>query len=546
MRHALAEFLAESCLSYRTVERPSFRRLIQLCNPLAPALLVKEDTIANYMSNLYRTTKNKLIQKFQEANSKINITCDIWTSPNGISILGITVHWIDSEWILREALISAAQLKGLHTGENIAHNLYQVLSEYQIVEKLFCITTDNASNNHTMARDLSQKIPRFNGTEHLIGCFGHILNLAAKDGLKAFSYNDVRTDVHPTDAMNLINIINDEAVTPPGSIISRIHKVATHSRLTPNRRSKFEGLVKATMMAANPTYNGPDRLLLDTPTRWNSTCDMLARSLKLKRAFNMYVQDEQKLRGNCSIDEDEWQTMKNVIELLEPLKMATNLASTTSEISISLALPLFEALSSDLDTIIGTVDLRALDPAAIAIKEKIMKYYDTALMKSVYVCAMVLDPRYKLSAFSTDDRNYHNLIEIFKNTAAEYDHHTIDYQNINIERTTRSNRMDRTSNLFKKKKISDLPSEIDSYLREDREDDGLNPLDFWKMKKSKYPSLAAMAKVYLGVPASSTPSERAFSVGKRIVEDTRGSLKSHTINELMCLHNWQKNGIHLL
>ncbi len=94
------------------------------------------------------------------------------------------------------------------------------------------------------------------------------------------------------------------------------------------------------------------------------------------------------------------------------------------------------------------------------------------------------------------------------------------------------------STIFKKRKISSVENEIKRYLLEDVADRKEDPLEYWRLKGAIFPSLASMAKVYLAVPSTSTPSERAFSNGRLIVHYTRCSLSTEKIRALMCLNNW--------
>ncbi|EFX64458.1 hypothetical protein DAPPUDRAFT_266357 [Daphnia pulex] len=50
--------------------------------------------------------------------------------------------------------------------------------------------TNNASDNRTMARELEKYLPDFTKEENLIGCVGHVINLAAVAGLKALSHQE--------------------------------------------------------------------------------------------------------------------------------------------------------------------------------------------------------------------------------------------------------------------------------------------------------------------------------------------------------------------
>ena len=85
--------------------------------------------------------------------------------------------------------------------------------------------------------------------------------------------------------------------------------------------------------------------------------------------------------------------------------------------------------------------------------------------------------------------------------------------------------------------MSSVENEIKRYLLEDVTDGKENPLEYWRLKSVIFPSLASMAKVYLAIPSTSTPSERAFFNGRLIVHHTLCSLSAEKIRALMCLNN---------
>ena len=70
-----------------------------------------------------------------------------------------------------------------------------------------------------------------------------------------------------------------------------------------------------------------------------------------------------------------------------------------------------------------------------------------------------------------------------------------------------------------------------------------DPIVYWIEKASTNPSIFVMAKKYLSIHATSTPSERAFSGGRMIFHYTRGSMSSLVLSALMCSNNWIKNGL---
>jgi len=52
-----------------------------------------------------------------------------------------------------------------------------------------------------------------------------------------------------------------------------------------------------------------------------------------------------------------------------------------------------------------------------------------------------------------------------------------------------------------------------------------------------------MARDYLGIPATSVPSEEIFSLGKNLITDKRNRLAGKTIRVCMCLKSWWTGGL---
>jgi len=148
---------------------------------------VKADALIDFVMKKYLESK-ELIKELFVRELFISLTCDVWTSPNCKSILGITAHWIDRNFQLHEILLDALELNGSHTGANMAQYVLKTLEEYGLKEKLFCVTAYNASNNKTMAKVIEQHIASFKADCNLFGCTGHVFNLAAGVGLKALGY----------------------------------------------------------------------------------------------------------------------------------------------------------------------------------------------------------------------------------------------------------------------------------------------------------------------------------------------------------------------
>ena len=82
---------------------------------------------------------------------------------------------------------------------------------------------------------------------------------------------------------------------------------------------------------------------------------------------------------------------------------------------------------------------------------------------------------------------------------------------------------------------SSFPEDYVAGLSDENVVGGLNLLLFWKAKANQFPSLSALAKCILCIPASSASSERAFSTSGRVFEERRTRLGLiHWMQSLRC------------
>ena len=75
--------------------------------------------------------------------------------------------------------------------------------------------------------------------------------------------------------------------------------------------------------------------------------------------------------------------------------------------------------------------------------------------------------------------------------------------------------------------------EINHFEKIAKPDADSDPLKWWKLYSSQYPTLSLLAKKYLCISASSAASERVFSTAGQIVSKRRSSLKPNKVNMLV-------------
>ncbi|XP_041847936.1 zinc finger BED domain-containing protein 4-like [Melanotaenia boesemani] len=83
---------------------------------------------------------------------------------------------------------------------------------------------------------------------------------------------------------------------------------------------------------------------------------------------------------------------------------------------------------------------------------------------------------------------------------------------------------------------STADEEVRDYLQTPQIPTMQNPLQWWAQNVDRFPRLAKLCKRYLAVPATSTPSERIFSLAGNTITRQRASLHQAHVDALVFLH----------
>jgi len=83
-------------------------------------------------------------------------------------------------------------------------------------------------------------------------------------------------------------------------------------------------------------------------------------------------------------------------------------------------------------------------------------------------------------------------------------------------------------------------SELELYLEENKlpRVENYDVLGYWKQNESRLPVLSQMARDILAIPLSTVASESTFSVGGRVLDAYRSSLRPETVEAIICLRDW--------
>ena len=213
-----------------------------------------------------------------------------------MSCISITGHYIDSAFQLHSDLLAFENLEANHTGPYLASIVFDVLDQYNLAEKLFCITTDNASNNFTMSKELENLLHNidvdWDSSINHIPCLAHIINLI----VQAF----------------LNTLLSDkDAGTTFKTLLDKLRKIAKSIRGSTLRWEAFQRCCKSYGI-------DPMTIPLDITVRWNSTFRMLEQAIYLHHTILRYVDDMD--IEDAKLSENEWDQAEVLLLFLLPFK----------------------------------------------------------------------------------------------------------------------------------------------------------------------------------------------------------------------------------
>jgi hypothetical protein len=168
---------------FRSVEDNEWKKLALLQNPQLP--LPSSTAIRKRLRTKVVSLESTLLDDIVP-DSKVALSLDCWSSPTRLSFMAILVHFIDKDWQLHEKLIGFESLTDIHSGQGLATVVNDTIKRFHLEQRVMSITTDNASNNGTLVKELNtcledalnEKLILVGEKIQHIPCLAHVIQLA--------------------------------------------------------------------------------------------------------------------------------------------------------------------------------------------------------------------------------------------------------------------------------------------------------------------------------------------------------------------------------
>ncbi|KAJ8923089.1 hypothetical protein NQ315_001641 [Exocentrus adspersus] len=432
-----------------------------------------------------------VVQQIVSTAQSVTVTMEFWVSVYSEHLMSITVHFINENFEKQSALLDCAAFEEGCTSLDYVEELKRITTDWGLENKVLLTVSNNNDNN--FGREIKEQL----NWDHF-DCYAHTLNTIILDGLK-----------------------------PAEPLLSKFRSLVAWFRDSPasvqllSYQEQSECAVK--------------KLILDFPTRWNSTFDMIQRLLELKDAISSSITELESSTNTPVITEEEWQLLKDIKVVLEPMDSATKIMSEQNYICISSIIILTEGL----ERVYKDMEKRELSTLALDVVREFLKgvqiRFGDLEMSETLLISTFLDPRFKNVGFSSDavaeaarktveNLVYDKMVEM-KSTPLSLDpievHITDSKHGLNVTyNTTSSSESISIWSHFDEKAMAVQPSgtdasraaeEVHRYLEDGLLERNGDPLAWWKEHSYKYPYLKKVVVEKLGTTATSVPCDRLFS-----------------------------------
>ena len=402
----IIEFIVMEEVPFSIVESEGFRRM--MCKVQPRLHVPSRRTIVRELFSMYDSMKDQLKKEIH--NHRVSLTTDTWTSVQNLNYMVLTAHFVDDEWNMHKRILNFCLISS-HEGKEIGKMIEQCLVEWGI-EKVMCISVDNASANKVAIEYVVRKMQKWpnskvimNGKFMHVRCLAHIINLVVKHGLK-------RLDTSVDALRNAVRFV----------------------RSSPRRLSYFKKCVE------NEKLDSRGLVVMDVPTRWNSTYMMLESCLKFKKAFErMSEEDEANIYSTYFSEkvindegeevaskgrvgppkEEDWDGAEVFVEILKVFYLITLKVSASKYPASNTAIHDVIAVENEIEKLFLPEYMQTGRPAELVLRDmafnmraKYRKYFGSIeSLNQIFVIALVLDPRFKLRHYMHLCRKQLQLLE---------------------------------------------------------------------------------------------------------------------------------------
>ncbi|CAG4977728.1 unnamed protein product [Parnassius apollo] len=459
------------------------------------------------------------------------ITFDIWSDKyRHLNYITLTLHYLTTDFELKSFTLCTKLIEGKKTGEKIQAILLDIKECFDLQEKVLHSVTDAGSN-------VKRAISLAALDSHL--CLGH--------GLHNLIVKTVRYRLP-----ELERAAEKEQI----EFLHSLERVSEHLEMDENEPiiddegSEFNSVSGLQTSDEFCNMNHVPSIKTSSPTRWHSMLAMLESLAHFCNRNPVNRMLSQISQHDLKIYQQEWNLLEDLIRFLREFREVVEMLSTQKTASLNLALVFHLEIRDILNSLSDEETLIML-----TLKNNMLAKLDKRFpITDKIVVAALLDPRFiNLSQIDTylEQKNTTRaafLAEYIKihisgesTTMATLAPAVItSFSNDSVlSKLSKKHSCSGTSSILTSTECNEADQECWMYLAAanacDVKDDDI--LNYWQNKKKTFPLLSELARIMLAIPATSTPSERVFSIAGLTVTVKRSRLSPVRVNKIIFIND---------
>ena len=537
------EYLKEQCVNLVTIHgRPfslindeAFRNILALTS-IDPAELTVlhsrsvRELLIKKADDIRRDVSMKLQDKL------ISIKIDGATRTDR-AFLGVNTQYVENGKI-HIIHLGVVELHTRSTSENLKEKLLYVLRKYRIsIKQILTITTDNGANYVKVSKLINEE-----------------LEGASREETEEDSSDEDQEN--STDLFENISLQDDAIVNDGGGVtysVTSVRCVAHTLQLAiGDALSEDEGIIEVARAVVRqlrtPSVRqilkaaNKKKAILDCPTRWHSTLDMLQRLTELRECCSANPRDPLFISNNT------WDAIDDIIQSLRPAKYLTKVLQfeqltigdfyyqwtkcilETEKVMVPLAQYVAQAMKSRQKNLMDSphfVGALYLDPRFQVVLSD--QEISTAISYLQSIWCQIL--RLKSEMQIPQGEQAQNLFLTDSNDILEDEVEKL------LVATEKSKQQTNQVTDGRRSQPSNIIMRLEEFNNYPRINSKENILKFWETRKHSDPLLFKLACNVLAIPCTQVSVERLFSSLKFVLADLRYNLKDSIVEDILVIRN---------
>ncbi|KAL4589816.1 hypothetical protein LXL04_002726 [Taraxacum kok-saghyz] len=517
-RQELARMIILHDYPLEMVEHAGFMAFVHNLNPnfeMGNFGSIQGDCVATYLKE-----KEKIRNLIEGMPGCISLTLDLLNTSHTTGYVFVTGQFIDCDWKTHRKLLNVVMEPYPDSDSAFSHAVSASLSDWNIEGKLFSLTINqpiSESGINSLRNLLFEKNPNvLNGQLLLTNCLARCLTFIAQ-----------------------------YAINTGQETVKKVRDCVKYVITSESLEEKFLQLKQQLQVMTTKS------LSLDDQTQWNTTYEMLVSASELKQVFSCL--DTLDPNYDQIPTHEDW---KYVDTLCTYLKLLYNTAILLTSASIPTTNTFFhEAWKLQLELARASI---TEDDVVSSLAKPIQEIFDVYWKNCCFVLAIavVMDPRFKMKLveFSFTKLYGDNAVDYIKTVDegiralfSKYDGLPMPLRLVNGDSGIGDSGVVKQEGdaggigltdfdvYIMESTSQESKSELDQYLEE-----SLLPrihefdvMGWWKLNRSKYPTLSKMAHDVLMIPVSSVGPESVFEMGVKDME-----LRPEMVEPMFCAKDW--------